>query len=243
MSDENETTQETNDDLQLSADERAMLAEARERGIPPGEMINRASRDYHREQEEKARSAPANNNTHDTIPTLREVDERVEQKISERDQLKAKEKAKEEMISTIGKVIDEEGSFGDDPADRRQIQSEALLHVHERAMKDGLRGPAFIQALKEETQKEIERRLAKMGGSPKTKKADLDNRLDAARNAGDGGGGRSGGQGSATTSLRSLDHMGDEQFGLGTNWPSDADLDRAAKQDAEAFLRKARNKR
>jgi hypothetical protein len=229
-----------------TAEERAMIADARARNIPASELISRASRDYHREQQGSSEPAtpPASTPAEDDIPTVRDVSTMVERAVANATAEQRREAAKTEIASTISQVIERDGRFAADPADRRQITSEAVRVVREKAGLGKLDGPAFTQALQEATQAEIDRRAGKGGGGKDADRAELNSRLTAAAKAGETGGGhsRSGGQGSTTGAMRNLDGY-EMEFGPGGKWPSDAELDQASKRDATAFLRKARGAR
>lgn len=227
-------------DIEMTEEEQQLVEACRERGLPPSEVLGRATRDAEREQEvpggEKQAAAPAEGKP----VTAGEV----KQILGTWDQAKTQQAAVAEtrrgIEATIQGVIADSAFAKASEPKRRFLEARTIeLARADPRMKSG--GPDFNEALLEAANKAVaeEEQSIKDHGKEE-RREELESKLKASEKTGEtSGGARSAGQGDDTPAP--VLAGADMRFGAyEVPWPSDAELQAETHRAADSFLKKAR---
>jgi hypothetical protein len=236
------------DELELTEEEQHLIETARQRGLPPAELLGRAARDLEREE---TGGQPAERPAAKTPPqekplTAAEAEKLLNQREQQREQQRQIAAAKADMVATIDSTIQEDPAFKDAPetvvvalqaeAFNRLRGDKRFASMNQREIKAALQ-----KATKEAMADHAKWRDGKTGEADR---AELERRAEVIEKSGEpAGAGRSAGTGSD-------EPPPDEKFWNREYGPvdqdfnlSDAEIDHRAQKEAEAMLRKLRGKK
>lgn len=231
------------DRLELTAEERTLISETRQRRLPAAQVLRRAARDYQRERADKTGQERQSDPDPTAIPTRAEVDAAVEAKLQaarQQEETKRREaEVRAELDAVMDRVIEGDARFkGASPAKREQLRARANRIVMEDPAVNSMNAAEIKAGLAKATAKAMAEELAEAARLTGGTEEELEHRLKAAASTPGGAGGRSAGSGSSERpSSLTLEHYrpGDP----GVNWAvTDAEVEADTQRAADEFLRK-----
>lgn len=228
----------------LSEAEKGLIAECRQRGIDPKEAIGRAQRDYDREKKETHGGRADTEVDPKKAATVEDV-----VNVTHAVMRDAEAKRSQDEFQTKLAGIIEEAFRGDDVVSKHEHKLAHITHDARKLISENkdrlakLPEAAFRAEVRKLAQQAVKTERDILVGQTKErqkeKRADLADRLDAARATGEpgGGGGRGGGKESGGQDRYGPDSLPEMKFGPGTDWSAnEADVEKEKKQAVTAWL-------
>lgn len=240
----------------FSAEEREAIRMLRETGMTPQEAVSRARRDYEAEYYGGQRYAPAppaqtpqsSPNTEkdgDELLTRAEADAMMRRAQAEARHQAMMDEQHRAARRSIADQIKER--LGDVPAwKKKHLENEVGTRMGKNVKLLRMDDDEFGKEIERITQAVIEDEVKLARGLRQmTDKQKLEERLEAHKTAVDAGGRPSPGSRRSTMPSERTPNLREKldnpRFGIGTTWPSEAEIQQAHEEDLEEFRKKAKS--